>query len=429
MTISVSLPDQIRALLSQGPTAVAGKLQMIGISEIRERLGDRWERSRDQIAMTVERAISHEMTVGDIYFKIDELAYVILFSNRDVDESRLVCAKIAQNVCRKLFGEDEDVVRVRSLTCEADGSILAHDVSIEETLNALLEKDGKEEVFSRDGQTSEMPESQAQAEEQSINIFDSSGAPVEARLSDLEFQFSPIWDISKRVVVTYLCRGRVGHANQRPKPAAERFILTEDRDRQVDIDVRILADCAHKLRDLRAQNRRVLVVCPTHWSTLARPRAWEQFKLAFHALPDEVAQDLIICAHGLDTGLPNIRITQEFPKLNNRSRAIYACVGHGDKAVERFTNTRTAAVGFVVPDGAGDERAITSVARDFCIAADAKNLPAFAFGVSTRSVAMALIGIGYRYLEGTAIRLPTSTPRDAFSHETIDLFRSELEAH
>ena len=420
MTSKPALAEKIQSLFAQGSTAAAGKLQMIGMSELRERLGARWEKSRDQIMTTVERAINQEMNPGDIYFKIDELAYVILFNDREVHESRLICANIAQNVCRKLFGDDENVIRVRSLTCSADGSLLSQDVDFEESLNALIEAEGEEEIFGGAEETLELNDALTETDPQ-IGLLDTRGASAKIKLADLKFQYSPIWDVSKRVVVTYLCRV---HLPGSGAAHAERFVVAEEPEDQVQLDLRILEDCISKIREIRDQNRRVLLACPIHWSTIARARSWALFKPLVNELSSDIVQDLIVCLHGLDAGLPNIRIIQELPKLLNRGRAVYACVGYGDKAVERFASTKTAAVGFALPSDFSDERAIMSFAREFCVAADAKCFPAFAFSVATRSLAVALIGMGYRYLEGPAIRPAISVPRDGFHHETIDLFRN-----
>ncbi|MFZ1990432.1 MAG: hypothetical protein WAW96_11755 [Alphaproteobacteria bacterium] len=417
------LTEKITALLGSNPTVAAGKLQMIGLSRIREKLGDRWEKSRSHISITVERAITNELGDGDVYFQIDELAYVVLFKDRDINESSLICAKIAQGVCRKLFGEDEDIVRVRTVTCNADGSILSEDVNVEATLDTMLEAKGVETIFDRDGEVAETADSSPkQDKRRSIRLIDPLGAAVVADLSDVEFKYSPVWDTFRRVVVTYLCRPHLRAA----EPSGSQFPVAEETEEQVEIDLRILEDCAQKVRELRSQNRRVLIVFPVHWSTIARSKAWIPFKAALNSLHSEVSQDLIACVHGLDSGLPNIRIAQEFPKLSQYSRAIYACIGCGDVGVERFVNTKTACVGFSIPNGTIDERSIVSRAREFCIAADAKNIPSFAFGLSTRSLVIALLGTGFRYLEGAAIRPAVATPRHAFAQEMVDLFKDEF---
>ena len=418
------LTEKITALLGSSPTVAAGKLQMIGLSRIREKLGDRWEKSRSQISVTVERAITNELGDGDVYFQIDELAYVVLFKDRDINESSLICAKIAQGVCRKLFGEDEDIVRVRTVTCNADGSILSEDVNLEATLDTMLEAKGVETIFDRDGEVADSPQSLPKQEErQSIRLIDPLGAAVVTNLSDMEFKYSPVWDTFKRVVVTYLCRPHLSAA----EPSDCQFPVAEETENQVEIDLRILGDCAQKVRELKSQNRRVLIIFPVHWSTIARSKAWMAFKAALNSLHAEISQDLIACVHGLDPGLPNIRIAQEFPKLSQFSRAIYACMGCGDIGIERFLNTKTACVGFAIPSGAIEERSIVSRAREFCIAADAKNIPSFAFGLSTRSLVIALLGTGFRYLEGAAIRPAVAIPRHAFAQETVDLFKDELD--
>ena len=425
MPLAAPLLDRVRALLAANPTAAAGKLQMLGISEIRERLGDRWAKSREQIMSTIDRMIKNEMGAGDVVFEVDELAYIILFSGRTSAESRLICAKIAQDVCRKLFGEDEDVVRVRSLTCDMNGDVLVQDVDISASVDALLETEGEEQVFGRDG-IAEAPEAVEQKKPEPIIQFIYGSMPVSAPLSRVQFLYSPIWDVSKRVVVSYLCRAHIDDSNARARHG-ERFLLAEETEHQTDLDIKVIEDCVAKISDLKAQNRRVIIVCPIHWSTISRGRSWERFRGPLQQMAKIVAQDLVICVHGLDAGLPNIRISQEFPKISNKVRAVHACVAYGDKAAERFANTHTAAVGFSMPEDARDERTIMLNAREFCIVAESKNLPAFVYGVSTRSTAMSFVGVGFRYLEGSAIRTSTAAPRDAFVHDTIDLFRKDLQ--
>src|SRR5262249_55750178 len=137
------------SLIAGSDVASAGKLQMIGFESIRERLGQRWARSREQICSFLEAELASALGPGDVFFRLDDLAYIVLLANRSIAESKLLCAKIAQDVCRRFFGDEDDLVRVRNLICNAESALISEDVSIEDALDSMLETEGEEQIFNR----------------------------------------------------------------------------------------------------------------------------------------------------------------------------------------------------------------------------------------------------------------------------------------
>ena len=253
---------------------------------------------------------------------------------------------------------------------------------------------------------------------QPIAFCGPSGMPVSANLSDLKVFFSPVWDVERHVVLAHLCRASLNTPDDAAVQPSQ-FLHTENPDHQVLLDVAILRACAGRLSDLKANQRRVLMACPVHWATVSHARYWSEFRASFLSIGSEILHHLIMRVHGIDAGTPNIRLMQEFPKLGSGVRGIYGCLTYGDRALDRLANTPIAAIGFPLPDDISDERAVTTTAREFCVSADSKGLASFAFGVETRSLAMALIGTGFRFLEGSAIRPAVVDPRSVWPPRSL----------
>src|ERR1700760_4864142 len=92
-----------------------GKIQVLGLKAIRDRLGPKWPRMCDLVHKYFEAAIRKELSGDDSFATGGELEYFVAFRNASLAEARLKCLAISQFVCDRLFGKDGEDLLVRSL--------------------------------------------------------------------------------------------------------------------------------------------------------------------------------------------------------------------------------------------------------------------------------------------------------------------------
>ena len=89
-----SLLDQIAhpQLLEQG------SVNIIGIGAVREKLADRWERSRDNIYDRIEKQIGRQLGASDYYCRVSETDYLLSFPGDARQSAQLRCMRILQEL-------------------------------------------------------------------------------------------------------------------------------------------------------------------------------------------------------------------------------------------------------------------------------------------------------------------------------------------
>src|SRR6202008_3148707 len=127
----------------------AAKIHVLGLSPLRRRLGDKWDRLSALVHQLFETALGRAQGPSDHFTSLEDLPHFVTFHDFSPAEANLACTAIAKTVCQKLFGDQIDEVAVRSLVSEItmpkDSTVALDGKMIEQ----LLEKFGTEVVISK----------------------------------------------------------------------------------------------------------------------------------------------------------------------------------------------------------------------------------------------------------------------------------------
>lgn len=398
------------------PSAIvsASKIHILGLDAIKARLGGKWDRMSDLVHRYFEAAIRREMGPGDTFSSAGELSYLILFRDLTLSEARLKCAVVVEEVCRKLFGDQEEEISIRSLVTPMD-MVDLDEFDGRATVDTTLERDGQETLFSsksgfqqRGGGTLQVEMVSPQPPLHTVPIGKAS------------FVFRPLWDTGRSAVLTYVCQ--LLPETVRSDAAFSVPYSTGNPEDQILLDEMCLRECLRRAADLRRAGLRVLLAVPIHFSTLCRPRNWSRYRACCEAVAPELFRDIAFLLFGFESGVPHIRLTQELPKLTRLSSQLYCLVDDADAAGQRFRNTGAHAIGIALqpgaPEGPWIER-MKMMAREV----HGGSAELLVMGVAGRSGVINAIGAGARYLEGPAVRPVVVDPKNAFLQEIDDLFR------
>lgn len=397
----------------------AGKIHMLGLEAIKERLGPKWNRMSALVHRYFESAIRREMAPGDAFAHTSELSYIVLFRGTTLAETQLKCAVIAQEACKRLFGEDDADVSVRSLTLPVNDV----DLNLPETqdaLNTLLEKEGREvRYYVRERRI----ESRAPQE---IRVRMDRASEQYHFLSEdrPHFLYRPIWDSVRGVVLTYLCQA-LPNTVTNTTTFNECCIAETDGD-QALLDELTLLDCLYRARNLRNSGLRIQFAVPLHFNTLARGRFWRKYSAIQGNASPELLRDLAIFVHGIGPDVPNLRLVGELPKLNAISKHIFCLVDDPVSITRQFRNTGVYALGMSYRKTSSEREWIAQLSSA-CCAARKEGFETFALGMATRSAAVNAIGAGARFVEGAGVRGPIADPKFGYSHGVNDLYRDDLQ--
>ena len=403
--------------------AAAGKIQMMGMDAIQSRLGSRWERMSELVHRYFEASIRREMGPGDTFCHYGPSTYLVLFRNASVGEAQLKCRAISEDVCRKLFGENEDV-SVRALTLPVDGHDLSS--SSERTrLSQLLERDGRISTFRQNG-----PEQEAERYLK-VRFTNCDDDTHSLPLTKTAFIYRPFWDTARAAILTYICQplpqsipGSWEFSGLGEVVGSSKELEEQER---LQLDILLLEECAKRSQMLRDSGNRALLLSPVHFTTISRHRLWKQYADRRNSLSASAIADIGFLVHGIGPEIPNIRLSAELPKLSLSSRHVYCMAEEAKGISEQFRNTGARAVGVALLRNA---RPYDSNIRLDVLGKEARlgGMDAFALGVSERSLAVNSIGFGVRWLEGRAISSAVAEPKFSFVQRIENLYRRELSA-
>ena len=402
--------------------ATAGKIQMMGLDPIKARLGSKWERMSEHVHRYFEAAIRLELGPGDTFSHDGPSTYLLLFRGLSVAEAQLKCRAIAEDVCRKLFGEEEDV-SVRALTLMVD----QHDLGSPHgrtQLSELLERDGHESTFRQSGPAKE-------GKWISVRFKDCPHETHNLSLTTPNIIYRPLWDTARGAILVYVCQPlahSMAESCKIPGMCAAIGSSPESEEReQLQLDMTLLRECARRSAILRDTGNRALLLSPLHLTTLSRPKLWKQYSELRNSLPALSVADIGFVVHGIGPAIPNIRLAAELPKLSVISRHVYCLTDDPQGVCQQFRNTGARAVGVAL--NYDDKLSVSNVQLDVLgREARAGGLDAFALGVAERSPAVNAIGFGIRWLEGPAISPPIADPKFSFVQRIETLYRAELAA-
>ncbi|HSZ75745.1 MAG TPA: hypothetical protein VK779_13060 [Rhizomicrobium sp.] len=403
----------------------AGKIHMLDLASLKARLGDKWERMSEHVRLFFEAAIKRGLGPGDTYVCLDELSYLVMFRDLSAEQAEFHCAAIAEEVCKRLFGENGARVALRNLVSQVDLSALPTGTNRNAALDLLLERHGKEAIV-----TAEPNKSARHAVEEiggrnfSLGFTNESGMHRIAS-RDIAFLYRPLWDTAKQVVLTYICQPTFSQFHTDIAKPNFGFCVAEEESDQAALDTLAFQECVTRATRLTSAGLRVLLAIPVHFETIARPKFWMGYHAVYRQIPQDILRDLGFIVFGIDQGVPNIRLAQEIPKVSRGTHHVICMADHCDNAGAQFSKTGTYALGMTVnarePEKQAFERmnTLTKQARE-------AGTESFVLGVNTTSLVLHGINSGIRYIEGPVVRPAVSDPRHAYIHSVEDLYQASL---
>jgi GGDEF domain-containing protein len=138
---SITIEAAVRRALKEGDGSnalVAGKLQLVGLAEVREELGDKWPQISEQVFTLAERILRRHLIDGDVVRRTSDDGFLVCFKNLSELEANLKAAEIAQEIHDRLIGEMPELHAARVEGFAGRVSIEEHEtVSDEAVIHAL----------------------------------------------------------------------------------------------------------------------------------------------------------------------------------------------------------------------------------------------------------------------------------------------------
>ena len=109
----------------------AGVVNVIGLDAIRRKVGDRWPHKRAQIWEHVETVLERHLGPADIFFRTDDISYMITQPGAHGFAAQSICLSILQEVLRFFLGAALHAdIDVRTVVSAAGGEVVSTPVDL-----------------------------------------------------------------------------------------------------------------------------------------------------------------------------------------------------------------------------------------------------------------------------------------------------------
>ncbi|WP_148301755.1 hypothetical protein [Sneathiella glossodoripedis] len=139
-TFDSSLDEEIKNLIKDNDFLVNGKVSLINLGSIKEKLGKKWEKYAEFVHQFAEKVIEKRVTSQDIYYRVGEDTYVFVFADLSEEEAVIKCSLIAKEIGEQVFGDEwsSDKFGTAVAVAGADGEVLLEEASLTTSITKSL---------------------------------------------------------------------------------------------------------------------------------------------------------------------------------------------------------------------------------------------------------------------------------------------------
>lgn len=287
------------ARLAGSPLADEGKVSVIALDAIRDRLGPRWESRRQQVHDHVERTLSRHLRVGGWFAQISEVDYVVVQPGLTRYAAQASCLSYMRDLLEHFLGRFvmEDC-RIREATRLEPGRIETRELDPRAVADAAREEARR---------TAPAPSSDEADAARAENPF----TAASGELLRVSLRLDPLFRLSDFVQVGYRLNRRVidVHAGEVLSHDALSRLTTFDLEK---IDLATIARGVSRLRSERAKASEPSLMLPVAFPTLASQKA---------------RRALIACLRRARETIP-VRVSCEISRLEGAPpNALYSAAG------------------------------------------------------------------------------------------------------
>ena len=420
-------------LFDQKELITTGKLQLLGLSKIKRKLGKMWAGLQPIVYAEVEEAITKYMMPKDIFIRYKDDSYVIIFANAGPEESQIKATLIAEEIRRRLFEHEEE--ELNNIEIEESVSVFAtRDLkkgkNLSETMDIVFEgKDNK--------QIKEKPKSKEKIEIPAtieVDPYAETQKPeiekkkISEKAQPLNCTYAPLWDVKKNLLTTYLCLAQGNKPEEDPFDNHEAFFIGVAPSVKAQLDLKILKTAIRDLAEIIDANRKLFIACPVHYETLTRAESYEKYILECQKIPAEHKKFLVFMLLNLPDTLHESNIQKFSVPLKKHCSSIFAQVPLNPKMdFALIRECRFDAVGVRLKKVTGSEKNMIETLESFSQKAKGSLISKiFVLDVTSLSVTTSAVCADIDFLGGSSIHESVDKPNNIYRFMHQDLFADML---
>jgi hypothetical protein len=290
-------PNPVVRIAASDELLQRGCVNLIGLEEIKNQVGPRWEKLRTSVFAKLENLLHHKLSSTDFYTQLDDLSFLVSMPSATPEESRIFCLRVAHELHVSLLGScDIGKLRLSSVT-GAQEDIFARAPIAGPQLTALARTARLNEEGGR-----ATPERKA-----ALN----SANPVFCH------KFKPIWDAQQEAVTTYRCVSDQPDVSDDAGPNVRAKL-------DLAITVSRIAKATEVLGKHLAADQKFLMWIPIAFDVLTSPIGRMEITGVCRNLSSDLRPYLIFEVSDLPLGVPQSRLSELAGSLRSFCRGVAA---------------------------------------------------------------------------------------------------------
>ncbi|MBP2303667.1 hypothetical protein [Azospirillum melinis] len=420
-----ALEQRLWRLLMQPAVASTGRVHLLDLGMMRDRLGSGWLALRPRVLVAADAIIDRCLARNDIRFKTASDDFILVFATLDRHAADLVCARIAQELLQLFLGDDRAAdLRISTAVGVADGQIQFEHALAKVLLAEARPRPDSAAVRSADGSPV--------MSGPNIHADDGDGKvrPVLRQLQlspedagQFSIRYRPVWDIGKLVISTYMGTPvRIFPDGSFLEGTAALNSLTDPME-LLRLDADALVESVEILNGLFRNRSRLMMSVPVCFETLAARRTRLPFLEICQSIPDYLRRFLIFELLRFPPGVPTGRLNELLHEVRPYCRWTFMRIEFKSQSLSGLSGNGLSGITMAMPADRSAEARLMEEMNGIVTAAERAGLMICVAGLSTTSMVVAARASGVRLVAGNRIGPLQDRPRSMIRFDWPDLYR------
>lgn len=312
-----------------------GQVHLLDLSNIKDKLGDKWPKLYDRIIETLTKKIEKETGEDSVIFSRSDVEHTVVYSGASEVAAKQITFKVLQDLNQTYLGTTKkQKVSIHLATGKINGKLVFKKINDKDISK-------KQSAKPNDNQSSE-------------NI--KSDPSSQNRLEDRNYEliYKPIWDKKNEIISTYMVNSR--NINRPKSQKAEApyigyralpnpFCL----EAIIEMDHFILKETTSMMNDFFENNFRAVFSIPVNYKSLLNLTRLQKYLAKCRAVPTDLQKYISFKLIDFPEGLPEARMSFIINNLLRHSREAVINCDTIPQNLEYYKSTRISGISLTIP--------------------------------------------------------------------------------
>ncbi len=322
--------DKIEKILSSNRPINAGQIKLIGLKNLKNKLGDKWPLMVDTVHEHLVSITKRHISEHDVFFKKSDDEFIIVFALVSGNTAKLIAAKILQELTEKFIGSvDTREIIVKTAVQEVSGELLFQ----AEDLNFMLGQVKKQIEGSKGKSKDKNYEARKDIEETFTDVY------------------RPVWDAKNEVISTYMITAgsdiiRDANGVIRCNKIGYDVLVDKHLERsRIALDKVLLSCSVSDVGELIRNNFKAIYNIPVSYETVFKPELLMAYIRRCKTIPSLYYKYLTFSLLNFPEGIPESKLNVIVSSINNYCRAIVINISKTEIDLAKYARTGIKIIG------------------------------------------------------------------------------------